>query len=392
MKKNYFKQTNNQFYKYWKKEAKEWRKSFIVTRIGFYRLKKWTDREEKPVYKVIEKLLNKNIEVVSFSDIRKIEDLLGCRIKTSKLRFLLEFAGYHYRKRQNEFYLVEGRREQVLNACNATKVWWDSAAEHNVKEKIANFKYSHWNKKVRKYEEKRDNIAVKYRINAYKLEPANGERLDLLSKLFSRLLAIMIIIAVAIVCWRVVTIYSNPSEFKEEALDFWSTLFAACIPGIVTVFTTYLLINHEYKVDYHNERTAVLPVFSVTLEAKTYLLDDRKIKRKFRNNFINTAEIDDLHSDDVDIFKLTNIGYGIGFNVRHDRKDQVFSFGDIERGKDCYIAIRKRRQLCYMIEYSDLYGNKYTQRFEVENSNEMCSVTSYPPVLVLRTKRVRYQQ
>ena len=60
---------------------------------------------------------------------------------------------------------------------------------------------------------------------------------------------------------------------QGESLDtiygFWSGIVGALLAGLVTIFTTYFIIRRSYKVDYHAERIAAMPFFTV----KTVSLD-----------------------------------------------------------------------------------------------------------------------
>ena len=168
------------------------------------------------------------------------------------------------------------------------------------------------------------------------------------------------------------------------------------IPGVITIITTYLLIKHEYKVDYHKERMSALPVFSFmhVHDKKQYIGEYGQWNNRIYpcEIFENTAENDNISDEEVDLYILRNRGSGMAFNVSHDRGDQNFMFGDIAQHEEKIIAMKKYPALYYVISYMDIYGNKYTQRFEMENCNGGYNITTFPPELVLRTKLVRYQQ
>lgn len=105
--------------------------------------------------------------------------------------------------------------------------------------------------------------------------------------------------------------------------------------------TTYFLIKHEYKVDYHKERMSVLPVFSFI-----HICD--------KNKYID--EKGKWNADSYPLEMLEN-------TAQNDT-----------------------------ISYMDLYGNKYTQRFKMDKSADRYNITTFPLELTFRTKLMRYQQ
>lgn len=96
----------------------------------------------------------------------------------------------------------------------------------------------------------------------------------------------------------------------EPRLTFGNSLLGACIPGVITIMTTYFLIKHEYKVDYHKERMLVLPVFSfIHICDKNKYIDE---KGKWNADSYplemleNTAQNDMISDEDVDLYILRN--------------------------------------------------------------------------------------
>lgn len=391
MNKGELKRINKQFYKYWMKESKEWRKNYIYSRFVFRKLFFWSEQIGKPLYEVVEEILTTDKDYIFYDDYEEINIIVGGNADATIMKKLLEIAGYEYNCASREYYLIPERKGKVLNSCYSVSLCEKCNMILNIRKKINLAFREYYYKKYSKYESRSDRISLKYMPTAYKIEPANGERLDLYSRMMSKIIILVAIVAFSAMIILSVMINEN-NNISNKLTTAWNTFAIASLPCFVTIMTTIFLIQHEYRVDYHRERISVLPIFSLELIDSNDLLKKGKLKKKALNIFYNTAETDDLANKNVSIYKLSNVGYGGGFNVSHDRGDQLFTFGDIMQDRCCYIAIRNMDYMYYTVNYSDIYGNKYSQFFEVVNTDGVCNVKSVPPALVMRTKRVRYQQ
>lgn len=383
---------NKQFYKYWKKVVREWNGFTAQERKSYRDLSNLSIKNNIPIYEMVSRLLIPNKESIFKDDFNELSELVMLDLSYENMVSLLYFSGYE--KKEDYYYLVEDRRWKIINACNATKCCEDSGSILGFGDRINFLRRNYYLKKQEKYEAKSDEISLKYKANAFKVDPANGERISSHSSLFSKIMIGLVVLLGGITLIWIIRMYSNLNGTDENTLNFCNTLLAASLPCFATLITTYLLIQHEYKVDYHRERMSSLPIFKFEHVDKEFLLKRNKkdgLRKKAKNVFVDTAYID-ITDSNFDVYKLSNIGYGIGFNVRHNRGDEVFSFGDIVQGGYCYIGMKKYSSLGYAIEFTDIYGNKYIQSFEVDRNGTNYSIMNYPPELVLRTKRLRYQQ
>jgi len=392
MEKKKLKLRNKQFYKYWKKVVREWNGFTVQERKSYRDLKNLSIKNNTPIDEMVSRLLIQNKESIFKDDFIELSEWAMLDLSYENIVSLLYFSGYE--KKEDYYYLVEDRRWKIINACNATKCCEESDSILGFGDRINIIRRNYYLKKQEKYQAKSDVISLKYKANAFKVDPANGERISSYSSMFSKIMIGMVILLGGMILIWIIRKYSNLNGTDEKTLDFCNTLLAASLPCFATLITTYLLIQHEYKVDYHRERMSSLPIFKFEHVDKDSLLKKNKkdcLRKKIKSVFFDTAYMD-IKNSDYDVYKLSNIGYGIGFNVRHNRGDEIFSFGDIAQGEYCFIGMKKYSSLGYTIEYTDIYGNKYTQSFEVDRNGTDYSIITYPPELVLRTKRLRYQQ
>lgn len=392
MEKKKIKLTNKQFYKYWKKVVREWKGYTIQERKLFRALNELSYKNETPIYEMVSRLLMLNKESIFEDDYEEISESLMVDLSCEDIMLLLNVSGYEKREK-DYYYIVEDRRWKILNACNATCCCNDSGMILGFCDKFNIFRRNYYIKKQEQYEKKSDKISLKYKSNAFKVDPANGERISVYSSILSKTIIFIVVIIWGWLLFWIVRKYNNTIDVDDITINFCNTLLAATFPCFATLITTYMLIQHEYKVDYHRERMSSLPVFTLEHVEKDSLVKcnkKNKLKKKIKNIYFDTAGMD-MHNPDFDVYKLSNIGYGIGFNVRHYR-DEEFCFGDITQNSCCFIGMKKYTSLYYTIEYNDIYGNKYIQSFEVERNDSSYTIATYPPELVLRTKRLRYQQ
>ena len=386
---------NKQFYKYWKKVVREWKGYSIHERKLFHALNDLSNKIKAPINEIVIKVLLLDRESIFRDDYDEIVEAIKLNLSYEDIVLILDVSGYEKRD-TDYFYLVDDRRMKLLNVCYATSCWSNEGMMLSFFDKLNILRGNYYQKKQEKYEVKSNQISLKYKLNAFKVDPANGERLNAYSSLLSKIILFIVVLSACLLLAWVIVKYNNPIS-SDSALNFCNTLLAATLPCLATIITTYMLIQHEYKVDYHKERMGSLPIFSLEHADKESLFKENgkkkdRLKKRIEKIFFDTVGLD-IRDDEYDVYKLSNIGYGIGFNVRHDRGDEIFYFGDIVQENCCYIGIKKYPfKLNYVIEYTDIYGNKYIQVFDIERNDSVYNITTFSPELVLRTKRLRYQQ
>lgn len=309
----------------------------------------------------------------------------------------MQFAGYYFYKRLDAYDINYERVKRVMNACDAAESFARKWNRFETYGRINAFRIRHYQKKMEQYSRKFQRIAHDEDSTAFRVEPANGERFRFVNQLLDKFLLIAVFLCFTVLIAHVGNLNPGESVTADQAnVSFWSSLLGACIPGICTILTTYLLIHHEYRVDYHKERMSSLPMFSLIHVAnKGRYINETGEWDENRNPlelFDNTAEDDIISGEEVDLYILRNQGSGNAFNVSHDRGDVEFNFGDIPSKEEKVVALRKYASLYYVISFMDIYGNKYTQRFDVDAESGRYNITSFPPELVFRTKLIRYQQ
>lgn len=188
---------------------------------------------------------------------------------------------------------------------------------------------------------------------------------------------------------------------SQEDLDVWNSAyssflgsaFGAGISGLAAIVTSYLVINRNYKVDYHNERLSVLPVFYITCE-------------QFDTQIHGSSQVNQFQSDKEKIYmgyymtepmmvKIINKGRGTAFQVilkRFADDWDSISTGMLVPNDAASIVIEKGSYSSLCLEYYDLYHNKYTQMFQISHDRNEFQVNAYQPDLIERTTRARYQQ
>lgn len=92
----------------------------------------------------------------------------------------------------------------------------------------------------------------------------------------------MVIFAV-VVCGMFFLQIKNSNDGQIDSIfGFWSGIIGALISGIVTIFTTLFIIRRSYKVDYHMERIAALPLFGIEEVFHDYSIDEKLMPKKMR--------------------------------------------------------------------------------------------------------------
>jgi hypothetical protein len=228
-------------------------------------------------------------------------------------------------------------------------------------------------------------------------EPVYGKK----KEYFESIVFCIIIAFVIILCILIINFSAKAEQGNSSEL---STLFSAIIAGIISVLTTYAIMHQTYKIDYHQERLAAMPVFKAeiipTEDLKVAENDDYKAYIDGICNALNIDRVEDQSQGEAGgyILKIENYGKGVAFHVNiggiwapyDDVRMASFNIGQVK-----YILIQRAENIFLKCNYYDLYGNYYIQN--LEGAKDYCGILykemeADPPELELRTKRIRYCQ
>lgn len=230
-------------------------------------------------------------------------------------------------------------------------------------------------------------------------EPAYGKRTEWPEHL---LIAFICLVMLAFSVYVIKSFSDQLRMAQGESLDaiygFWSGIVGALLAGLVTIFTTYFIIRRSYKVDYHVERIAAMPFFTV----KTVSLDfslEKALPEKVEN--IRKKNACDCIDGSLDhnymMISIKNQGRGPAYHVEiagrwPDYEDA--SSRSIMVDEQKYLLIPFYESERVRLTYYDLYGNFYSQEFygNVNETRTYMRFESDPPRLELRTNRIRYRQ
>lgn len=226
-------------------------------------------------------------------------------------------------------------------------------------------------------------------------EPAYSERKYKKEKIFSISCLTGMIVFSLVVIGLFIKEFQNllrqgaPGADFGTLYGFYGSIVGSVIAGLVTIFTTYLIINRSYKVDNHQERMSALPHFRLHIVP----VEDDRIEMSKRLEQTAQCYILDSGPESI-VLAVENVG-----------KDEAFDVVVMGRGLYDGITmrsmhVREKKYLMFeyipgyeiKIQYEDIYGNRYYQRFETEGNENRIWFNARIPELVLRTYRVRYQQ
>ena len=170
---------------------------------------------------------------------------------------------------------------------------------------------------------------------------------------------------------------------------FYGSIVGSVIAGLVTIFTTYLIIKRSYKVDNHQERMGALPHFRLD----TVPVEEDRIEMMEKLEQTAPCYIRDCGPESI-VLAVENVGKDEAFDVT------VMGYGlddgcmitSMHVGEKKYLMFEYRPYSKIKIQYGDIYGNRYYQEFDPEGNEGKIWFNARIPELVLRTDRVRYQQ
>jgi hypothetical protein len=391
---------NEQFYNYWVKENKHWR-----TKV----------KRKKGKYKILMKVA-KRYNSLSYEIVREILGL-GHYVSSVKLRHLfvwtpkeynciLEFIGYERNADGFSYFCNHNRYEQMQKICDSIEAYIKICNENNnkfdysYKQKVLGYLSRGFRRFGQYFINHGEEIEVKINASASSVDPANGEREHKIQNI-----TYAIIVVLMIICALGGTIFvgksineamPNPDTLLDWSVSsgFWGAILGSLVAGCATICTTYLIIHRDYKIDYHRERMAVLPVLSIrTVLNESVYIDNRG---DWINQGIAEADYYNIYTYDDNIngklFEIKNNGTGIAFNVRRENSEGGDFFGDFMQNEKKYIRLYVRDERRIVLVFNDMYENIYTQALTIKKHFNQYIVMVSVPELVMRTNRARYQQ
>ena len=212
---------------------------------------------------------------------------------------------------------------------------------------------------------------------------------------------IILLIGICILCACYVSYSFFNKGNGEEGIPLEAQIVLSLFTLLVGVVTTFLAMKQNYKIDYHQERLSVLPIFGAKLlltskiaKNKDYQEMIKEISHKENTCYWKTTDAE----DDIGILCLTNYGHGAAYEMEllgdwDEFENPQMGFFNINHDK--YVIIRTEKEFNITCLFYDLYGNYYSQVIHRGNNitnDSIIDMNSEPPVLELRTSRLRYVQ
>jgi hypothetical protein len=311
---------------------------------------------------------------------------------------ILRASGYIKKTESSNYILNQDRKKSVILCFEKA----ESAASELKDRMKLKYRFRQWIcRMIRSYGT--GVLDLSDRLSYYDLctadweEPVYGKK----KEYFKSIVFCIIIAFVIILCILIINFSAKAEQGNSSEL---STLFSAIIAGIISVLTTYAIMHQTYKIDYHQERLAAMPVFKAeiipTEDLKVAENDDYKAYIDGICNALNIDRVEDQSQGEAGgyILKIENYGKGVAFHVNiggiwapyDDVRMASFNIGQVK-----YILIQRAENIFLKCNYYDLYGNYYIQN--LEGAKDYCGILykemeADPPELELRTKRIRYCQ
>ncbi len=312
---------------------------------------------------------------------------------------ILIACGYWKKKCDTEYMLYSERREDVWKCVEKAN---SSNAELGIGAKCGNKVRTQLVHGINSVSMTLQNLSGKLAFQSSPViqwnEPAYGERKRLIETFFIVMLVLIMLtitgVGIGLFAVHVSLGYSGSAE---SIYGFWGAIIGSIIAGLVTILTTYFIIHRSYKIDYHNERISVLPFFQTKVIAEHFSMEDEE------PDFVKEVSKESICvgyglRDDSILIEIKNVGHDIAFAVKMSGTWGAYadySFQSIYLNEKVYLVVETHDELEFKIEYHDLYGNLYFQKFVRNESNldgKYVYFESTPPELVNRTKRTRYCQ
>lgn len=187
--------------------------------------------------------------------------------------------------------------------------------------------------------------------------------------------------------------------------SFWGALVASIITLVGSIFTTWLIIQRSYKVDYHRERLENMPVLQMTLNI-TLTKEINKAKNEeemeeLADKYIYRDSIKyDPLNDTILVIEVENIGKGIAFKAKTPNSNEVdndITFPAIcpNQKVEFLTSVGDVAEESFVFYFFDMFENYYEQHiglvFKGDQLEGAYSIVN-PPELITKTKRIRYVQ
>ncbi len=313
---------------------------------------------------------------------------------------ILESAGYLKKDTDDTYNLIPQRRESVRDCLEKA----ESACQALGYKAAWNVKWKNWRyKKIigigeaiagfGKQKEFFTNIMSDWEEPAYSKRQGQGEKI--LIVIFTIAMALFVGLVVLAFIYHVST---NAMEGGSGIYGFWGSIAGSMIAGLITIFTTYLIIQRGYKVDYHQERMAALPFFEMNVVARNFSTQTGELPNHVKEIINRNACFSSELFDDEMLIEIVNIGNGTAFQTVMEGLTPFYeepSYQSISLGKKKYMIVRNRNSGACKLKYYDIYGNYYYQEFHFAvdySQKDLLEVGTKPPELILRTNRIRYIQ
>lgn len=313
---------------------------------------------------------------------------------------ILEAAGYQRKIHDPYYNLISQRKDSIKScleksdkACNIL----DDKIRITTRWKSAIYKrFIRIGEFISDFGKRKDFF---YKVTSDWSEPAYSKRKDLSEKVLSSIMVLaMVFFIIALILVFTLQMINRSDKYSDSLYSFWGAIAGAMIAGLVTIFTTYLIIRRSYKIDYHQERMAALPFFELNIVAAHFsTLNSADIPENVQKIMKNSTYFSTCLLADAMLIEIKNVGNGPAFQVVLEGLTPFYeepSFQSIVIGKHKYAIVYNRQQIKCKLIFYDIYGNYYYQTFssEYNDNKEHIDINTNPPELILRTSRVRYIQ
>lgn len=373
---------------------------------GFYRecIRKWEPKGRHLDYRYFKRfILSKGVYVsdvlhaIWIKDSYTVHECAGIfQISPKHAKMLLQAAGYQKRTCETYFW-CDYARKAAIEECveKAFSVLRDLPNVAKAKMHIVNWLGNQITSFGDRVADRGRRMTYMMAPNRVWKEPAYSERKYKREKCFSVIcLTVMIGFSLAVIGlfikqFQTLQQQGAPGADFGTLYGFYGSIVGSVIAGLVTIFTTYLIIKRSYKVDNHQERMGALPHFRLD----TVPVEEDRIEMMEKLEQTAPCYIRDCGPESI-VLAVENVGKDEAFDVT------VMGYGlddgcmitSMHVGEKKYLMFEYRPYSKIKIQYGDIYGNRYYQEFDPEGNEGKIWFNARIPELVLRTDRVRYQQ
>ncbi len=378
------KNAREQFWKLWKDEVKRWKDMHIHMK-DRRRFKAFLKRFNVSPMSVIQAVYTEeSYNIDEFGYRFGCDEKESCSVLKCLGYFINPAVNYIPYELNRDFY------DAVNIICDNVNGIIQETSNYEQNSHLKQTLYRFYTNAESFFKTQKDKTVATTDVAAYREEPAVGERQNYFEIV---IYAIVIILLIAIIL--IVLLITEGQSDIGALSNFIGALVGAAISGFFVIMTTRWMINRSYKIDYHDERINVIPVFSAQCFNETAF---NEYKVVYEHKSLKTLNIEDIGEYDPPMYMVcNNVGNGIAFCVNiYPRQDDQNSFdAHTIPVNDCAaVKLEKRTLNDLYIKYRDLYGNLYHQHVQITvyNDKDEIEVIEQPPELIMRTKRARYSQ